>query len=121
MGVLGGNAKVEGVQGVWDELTNNVCLYSFFHVNPVLISALMQVNRMCDNLTTQVRTIARVTTAVAAGDLTQKVDIPVQGEMAKLKDTVNSMVEQLSVFAAEVTRVALEGLPRRFRRYLKRF
>jgi HAMP domain-containing protein len=63
---------------------------------------------MCDNLTTQVRTIARVTTAVAEGDLTQKVDIPVQGEMATLKHTVNSMVDQLSIFASEVTRVALE-------------
>jgi osomolarity two-component system sensor histidine kinase NIK1 len=64
---------------------------------------------MCDNLTTQVRTIARVTTAVAEGDLSQKVDIHVQGEMATLKDTVNSMVDQLSIFASEVTRVALEG------------
>jgi osomolarity two-component system sensor histidine kinase NIK1 len=63
---------------------------------------------MCDNLTTQVRTISAVTTAVAKGDLTQKVHITVQGEMATLKETVNSMVDQLSIFASEVTRVALE-------------
>lgn len=63
---------------------------------------------MCSNLTDQVRSIAAVTTAVAKGDLTQKVEIQVEGEMATLKETVNSMVDQLSTFASEVTRVALE-------------
>ena len=63
---------------------------------------------MCSNLTDQVRSIAAVTTAVAKGDLTQKVEIQVEGEMATLKATVNSMVDQLSAFASEVTRVALE-------------
>ena len=68
----------------------------------------IKVNRMCSNLTDQVRSIAAVTTAVAKGDLTQKVEIQVEGEMATLKETVNSMVDQLSTFASEVTRVALE-------------
>ena len=68
----------------------------------------MQVNRMCSSLTDQVRSIAMVTTAVARGDLTQKIDIEVEGEMLTLKRTVNSMVDQLSAFASEVTRVALE-------------
>ena len=63
---------------------------------------------MCSSLTDQVRSIAAVTTAVARGDLTQKVEIQVEGEMATLKTTVNSMVDQLSAFASEVTRVALE-------------
>lgn len=63
---------------------------------------------MCSNLTNQVRSIATVTTAVAQGNLTQKVEIQVEGEMATLKETVNSMVDQLSTFASEVTRVALE-------------
>ena len=63
---------------------------------------------MCSSLTDQVRSIANVTTAVAKGDLTQKIEILVEGEMATLKDTVNSMVDQLSAFASEVTRVALE-------------
>ena len=63
---------------------------------------------MCANLTNQVRSIAKVTTAVARGDLTQKIDIEVEGEMLTLKRTVNSMVDQLSAFASEVTRVALE-------------
>lgn len=67
-----------------------------------------QVNRMCSSLTNQVRSIAKVTTAVAKGDLTQKVEIEVEGEMLTLKRTVNSMVDQLSAFASEVTRVALE-------------
>ena len=67
-----------------------------------------QVNRMCSSLTDQVRSIALVTTAVARGDLTQKIDIEVEGEMLTLKITVNSMVDQLSAFASEVTRVALE-------------
>ncbi|KIJ38163.1 hypothetical protein M422DRAFT_176970 [Sphaerobolus stellatus SS14] len=88
-GKLGGMAEVPGVEGVWRELTYNV-------------------NQMCSNLTNQVRSIAVVTTAVAQGDLTQKVGIQVEGEMATLKDTVNKMVDQLSTFASEVTRVALE-------------
>jgi osomolarity two-component system sensor histidine kinase NIK1 len=67
-----------------------------------------QVNRMCDSLTDQVRSIARVTTAVANGNLTQKVAIDAEGEIAQLKDTINSMVDQLSKFASEVTRVTLE-------------
>jgi len=68
----------------------------------------IQVNRMCSSLTDQVRSIANVTTAVAKGDLTQKIEILVEGEMSTLKGTVNSMVDQLSAFASEVTRVALE-------------
>lgn len=68
----------------------------------------MQVNRMCHSLTTQVREIARVTTAVARGDLSKTIEIEAEGEMAVLKDTVNSMVKQLTTFAGEVTRVALE-------------
>lgn len=67
-----------------------------------------QVNRMCSSLTDQVRSIAKVTTAVAKGDLTQKIDIEVEGEMLTLKETVNKMVDQLSGFASEVTRVAQE-------------
>jgi osomolarity two-component system, sensor histidine kinase NIK1 len=63
---------------------------------------------MCSSLTDQVRSIANVTTAVAKGDLTQKIEIQVEGEMSTLKGTVNSMVDQLSAFASEVTRVALE-------------
>ncbi|CAE6501922.1 unnamed protein product [Rhizoctonia solani] len=88
-GILGGQAYVPDVEGVWQELTDNV-------------------NRMCFNLTNQVRSIALVTTAVAEGDLTRKIEIEVEGEMLTLKNTVNSMVDQLSTFASEVTRVALE-------------
>ncbi|KAG2037088.1 hypothetical protein BDR03DRAFT_934152 [Suillus americanus] len=88
-GKLGGQAHVPDVQGVWFELVRNV-------------------NRMCSSLTDQVRSIANVTTAVARGDLTQKIEIQVEGEMSTLKGTVNSMVDQLSAFASEVTRVALE-------------
>ncbi|KZT34623.1 HAMP TYPE histidine kinase, partial [Sistotremastrum suecicum HHB10207 ss-3] len=88
-GILGGEAIVPDVEGVWYQLTVNV-------------------NKMCQNLTNQVRSIASVTTAVAMGDLGQKVDIEVAGEIATLKDTVNSMVDQLRTFASEVTRVALE-------------
>ncbi|CAG8675932.1 10491_t:CDS:2, partial [Acaulospora colombiana] len=88
-GKLGGSAFVEDVEGVWADLTINV-------------------NRMCYNLTNQVRSIAEVTTAVAKGDLSKRVEIEVEGELATLKDTVNSMVSQLRTFAAEVTRVALE-------------
>ncbi|KAG8815169.1 hypothetical protein FRC17_000839, partial [Serendipita sp. 399] len=88
-GKLGGSAVVADVEGVWADLTINV-------------------NRMCYNLTNQVRSIAAVTTAVAEGDLSKSVEIEVEGEIATLKDTVNSMVSQLRTFAAEVTRVALE-------------
>ncbi|CDH54714.1 sensor histidine kinase response regulator [Lichtheimia corymbifera JMRC:FSU:9682] len=88
-GKLGGQALVQGVAGTWKDLTDNV-------------------NMMAGNLTTQVRSIATVTTAVAKGDLSRKIVVEVQGEILELKDTVNSMVDQLRVFAAEVTRVARE-------------
>jgi HAMP domain-containing protein/CheY-like chemotaxis protein/signal transduction histidine kinase len=88
-GKLGGQARVEGVAGVWRELTDNV-------------------NAMASNLTSQVRAIAEVTTAVANGDLSRKITVDVMGEVLELKNTINSMVDQLSVFAGEVTRVARE-------------
>ncbi|KAJ1988049.1 histidine kinase osmosensor [Coemansia spiralis] len=88
-GILGGQANVEGVDGTWKDLTDNV-------------------NKMARNLTDQVRDIATVTKAVAAGDLTRKVEIPLNGEMGELKSTINTMVDQLSTFAAEVSRVAKE-------------
>lgn len=88
-GKLGGQANVPDVEGVWKDLTVNV-------------------NRMCENLTTQVRSIGSVTTAVARGDLSKMIEIEAEGEMGVLKDTVNSMVMQLTVFAKEVSRVALE-------------
>jgi HAMP domain-containing protein/signal transduction histidine kinase/DNA-binding response OmpR family regulator len=88
-GRLGGQARVEGVSGVWRGLTENV-------------------NLMADNLTEQVRSIAEVTTAVARGDLSQKITIETKGEIARLASTINTMVDQLSAFAAEVTRVAKE-------------
>ncbi len=88
-GILGGQARVEGVSGVWADLTENV-------------------NSMAANLTSQVRNIAEVTTAVARGDLSRKVTVAVRGEVLELKETVNTMVDQLSSFAAEVTRVARE-------------
>ncbi|KAJ7736694.1 hypothetical protein B0H16DRAFT_1380008 [Mycena metata] len=88
-GKLGGQAQVKGVQGIWKDLTENV-------------------NKMALNITDQVRTISDVTTAVARGDLTKKVEIDVKGEMLDLKSTINNMVSQLSIFASEVTRVALE-------------
>ncbi|MDS1269907.1 HAMP domain-containing protein [Lipingzhangella sp. LS1_29] len=88
-GKLGGRANVRGVSGIWKSLTSNV-------------------NSMADNLTNQVRDISQVTTAVARGDLTRKVTVDVQGEMLQLKDTVNTMVDQLDSFADEVTRVARE-------------
>ncbi|KAL9621412.1 MAG: hypothetical protein Q9160_004172 [Pyrenula sp. 1 TL-2023] len=88
-GVLGGQARIDGVQGTWNELTVNV-------------------NAMADNLTTQVRDIATVTTAVAKGDLTQKVTANCKGEILKLKTTINSMVDQLKQFAQEVTKIAKE-------------
>ncbi len=88
-GMLGGQAEVEGVAGTWKDLTDNV-------------------NFMARNLTEQVRNIADVTTAVANGDLTRKITVDVKGEVLELKRTVNSMVDQLSAFADEVTRVARE-------------
>jgi len=88
-GRLGGQAEVEGVSGTWRELTENV-------------------NGMASNLTDQVRNIAVVTTAVATGDLSQKITVDARGEIAQLRDTINTMVDQLRAFAAEVTRVARE-------------
>ncbi|KAJ5601438.1 hypothetical protein N7510_010972 [Penicillium lagena] len=88
-GVLGGQAQIEGVQGMWNELTVNV-------------------NAMANNLTTQVRDIATVTKAVAKGDLTQKVQANCRGEIAELKNIINSMVDQLRQFAQEVTKIAKE-------------
>src|SRR5437763_4007973 len=88
-GKLGGQAQVRGVSGVWRDLTANV-------------------NSMAANLTTQVRNIAQVTTAVAQGDLSQKITVDAKGEILELKSTVNTMVDQLSSFADEVTRVARE-------------
>jgi HAMP domain-containing protein/signal transduction histidine kinase/DNA-binding response OmpR family regulator len=88
-GKLGGQADVPGVAGVWKNLTDSV-------------------NFMAGNLTAQVRNIADVTTAVATGDLSKKVTVDVRGEILELKNTVNTMVDQLSSFAAEVTRVARE-------------
>ncbi|GAB2621399.1 HAMP domain-containing protein [Streptomyces capparidis] len=88
-GRLGGQARVPGVAGTWKDLTDNV-------------------NSMANNLTNQVRNIAQVTTAVAQGDLTRKIDVDARGEILELKTTINTMVDQLSSFAAEVTRVARE-------------
>jgi HAMP domain-containing protein/signal transduction histidine kinase/DNA-binding response OmpR family regulator len=88
-GKLGGQAKVEGVSGTWKDLTDSV-------------------NFMAGNLTAQVRNIAAVTTAVANGDLSKKITVDVKGEILELKNTVNTMVDQLSSFASEVTRVARE-------------
>jgi HAMP domain-containing protein/signal transduction histidine kinase/CheY-like chemotaxis protein len=88
-GKLGGQADVKGVSGTWKDLTDNV-------------------NSMASNLTGQVRNIAEVTTAVATGDLSKKITVDVKGEILELKNTVNTMVDQLSSFAAEVTRVARE-------------
>ncbi|MFD7942941.1 HAMP domain-containing protein, partial [Streptomyces sp. NPDC059744] len=88
-GQLGGRAQVRGVSGVWKDLTDNV-------------------NFMASNLTSQVRNIAQVTTAVANGDLSQKITVDARGEILQLKSTINTMVDQLSAFADEVTRVARE-------------
>ncbi|SDC24506.1 HAMP domain-containing protein [Actinokineospora iranica] len=88
-GILGGQARVPNVAGTWKDLTDNV-------------------NFMANNLTSQVRNIAQVTTAVAQGDLTRKIDVTARGEILELKTTINTMVDQLSSFAAEVTRVARE-------------
>ena len=88
-GVLGGQASVQGVSGTWKDLTDNV-------------------NFMASNLTNQVRSIAVVTTAVANGDLSQKISVEAKGEVLDLKDTINNMVEKLRIFADEVSRVARE-------------
>jgi signal transduction histidine kinase/CheY-like chemotaxis protein/HAMP domain-containing protein len=88
-GKLGGQAQVEGVSGTWRSLTESV-------------------NSMADNLTDQVRNIAQVATAVANGDLSQKITVDARGEILELKDTINTMVDQLGSFADEVTRVARE-------------
>ncbi|QOZ25999.1 HAMP domain-containing protein [Bradyrhizobium sp. CCBAU 51753] len=88
-GKLGGQAIVPGVAGTWKDLTDSV-------------------NAMCGNLTAQVRNIANVTTAVARGDLSRKITVDVSGEILELKDTINTMVDQLNAFASEVTRVARE-------------
>src|SRR5262250_2466850 len=88
-GMLGGQADVRGVAGTWKDLTESV-------------------NSMASNLTAQVRNIAEVTTAVARGDLSKKITVDVKGEILELKNTINTMVDQLSSFASEVTRVARE-------------
>ncbi|MGW1047535.1 HAMP domain-containing protein, partial [Streptomyces sp. NPDC002547] len=88
-GRLGGRAQVRGVSGVWKDLTDNV-------------------NYMADNLTSQVRNIAQVATAVAQGDLSKKIDVDARGEILELKTTINTMVDTLSSFSSEVTRVARE-------------
>jgi HAMP domain-containing protein/signal transduction histidine kinase len=88
-GKLGGQARVEGVAGTWKDLTDNV-------------------NYMAGNLTDQVRNIAAVTTAVAQGDLSKKITVDVKGEMLELKNTINTMVDQLNAFASEVSRVSKE-------------
>ncbi|MFI7104394.1 HAMP domain-containing protein [Streptomyces sp. NPDC050161] len=88
-GRLGGQARVDGVSGTWKELTDSV-------------------NFMAGNLTSQVRQIAQVTTAVARGDLSQKIDVDARGEILELKNTINTMVDQLSAFAEQVTRVSRE-------------
>ena len=88
-GKLGGQADVRGVAGTWRDLTESV-------------------NSMAGNLTAQVRNIAEVTTAVARGDLSRKITVDVRGEILELKNTINTMVDQLNAFASEVTRVARE-------------
>jgi len=88
-GKLGGQAEVKGISGTWKDLTDNV-------------------NQLAGNLTSQVRNIAKVTTAVAKGDLSQKITVDAKGEILELKNTINVMVDQLNSFAAEVTRVAKE-------------
>jgi signal transduction histidine kinase/HAMP domain-containing protein/CheY-like chemotaxis protein len=88
-GILGGQARVPNVAGTWKSLTDNV-------------------NSMANNLTNQVRSIAQVTTAVARGEMSQKIDVDARGEILELKTTINTMVDTLSAFAAEVTRVARE-------------
>ncbi len=92
-GKLGGQAVVPGVAGTWKDLTDNV-------------------NLLAGNLTMQVRNIAQVTTAVARGDLSRKITVDVKGEVLELKDTINTMVDQLNAFASEVTRVAARSAPK---------
>ncbi|HET6512952.1 MAG TPA: HAMP domain-containing protein, partial [Candidatus Kapabacteria bacterium] len=88
-GKLGGQAEVKGVSGTWKDLTDNV-------------------NGLASNLTVQLRDVSKVATAIANGDLTQKITVDVRGEILQIKDVINTMVDQLSSFAAEVTRVARE-------------
>ena len=88
-GKLGGQAKIKGVAGIWQDLTDNV-------------------NTMASNLTDQVRNIAQVTTAVADGDFSGKITVDAQGEVLELKNTINTMVDRLNTFSAEVSRVARE-------------
>src|SRR5207247_801142 len=88
-GKLGGQADVKGVSGTWKDLTDSV-------------------NSMAANLTSQVRNIAQVTTAVANGDLSKQITVDARGEILELKETINTMVDQLRSFASEVTRVAKE-------------
>src|SRR5262249_57562741 len=88
-GKLGGQAVVRGVAGTWKDLTDGV-------------------NSMASNLTAQVRNIAEVSTAIAGGDLSKKITVNVSGEILRLKETINTMVDQLNAFASEVTRVARE-------------
>ena len=88
-GKLGGQAEVPGVGGTWKDLTDSV-------------------NSMAGNLTGQVRNIAEVATAIAGGDLAAKITVDVRGEILQLKETINTMVDQLNAFACEVTRVARE-------------
>ena len=92
-GKLGGQADVKGVAGTWRDLTDSV-------------------NSMAGNLTAQVRNIAEVTTAVAKGDLSRKITVEVRGEILELKNTINTMVDQLNAFASEVTRVAAKSAPK---------
>jgi HAMP domain-containing protein len=92
-GKLGGQAKVQGVAGTWKDLTDSV-------------------NSMASNLTDQVRNIAAVATAIARGDLSRKITVDVQGEILQLKETINTMVDQLNGFASEVTRVARKSGPK---------
>src|SRR5207247_11406814 len=86
-GKLGGQAIVPGAAGTWKDLTDSV-------------------NAMCGNLTAQVRNIAKVTTAVARGDLSRKITVDVKGEIRELKNTINTMVDQRNAFASEVNRMA---------------
>ena len=106
-GILGGQARVEGVQGTWADLTRNVNVCLFFPILQLLVLMIFR-QKMASNLTDQVRSISEVTKAVALGDLVKLVNVDVQGEMLDLKMTVNSMVAQLSTLANEVTRVSLE-------------
>src|SRR5207245_2564713 len=88
-GKLGGQARVEGVGGTWKDLTDNV-------------------NAMAGNLTVQLRDMSKVATAIASGDLTQKITVDARGEILQIKDVVNKMVAQTTFFGSEVTRVARE-------------